>query len=312
MERHKNIMIVYNRQAGDEAGLQRAMNLARVNGAHLTLAETATAIGTAIHCGSDEQLTHLRRFTSGLRHEGISASAVVLRGEPVFEVVRHVIEAGIDLLFVSKDGANGWRNLTKGRFARSLVRECPCPVWVMQPESGPRFSRILAAVGLGESGQARALDLKVLELASSLARAESCRLDIMHVWDFIGGERDTSRSEITPEILQALKDRNISRHKSSLNRLMKSLDLNGITTSLHFPCGIPFEEIGRFLDQNSVDLVVLGERVQSGLWAGATAEDVLAMTDCQVLTVKPDAFVSSTEHALDGIFSGRRPPTAAS
>ena len=163
MERHKNILVVYNRQAGDEAGLQRAINLARVNGAHLTLAETATVGRWAVRCTLEERLAHLRRFASGLRHEGIDARAVILHGEPVLEVARHVMEAGIDLLFVSEDGARGWGNLTQSGFARSLVRECPCPVWVMQPKSGTRFSRILATVGLGDSGQARALDIKVLE-----------------------------------------------------------------------------------------------------------------------------------------------------
>lgn len=193
MERHKNIMVVYNRRAGDEAGLQRAMSLARINGAHLTLAETATVGRWAVRCSIDERLAHLRRFASGLQHEGISARAVILHGESVVDVARHVMEAGIDLLFVSEDGTKGWGNLTQGGFARSLVRECPCPVWIMQPESVPRFSRILATVGLGEGGQARALDLKVLELASSLARVEGCRLDILHSWEFMGTERDTAR-----------------------------------------------------------------------------------------------------------------------
>ena len=312
MQRFKNILVIYNRQAGDEIGLQRAINLARANSAHLTLAETATANGFAVQCGLDERLTHLRRFASGLRHEGVSASAVVLRGDLVFEIVHHVKEMGIDLMFVSENGANSWRKFTQDRFARSLIRECPCPVWVIQPKSVPRFSRILAAVALGESEQARALDLKVLELASSLARSERCCLDILHAWDFIGRERDTSRSEITPEIMQALTDRNVNRHKSSLNRLMKLLDLNGITTSLHFPRGIPFKKIVRFLDENSVDLVVLGERPRPGLWAGSTAEDVLAATYCEILAVKPDSFVSAIEHVHVGSFSEQLPPTAAS
>ncbi|MGY9006847.1 MAG: hypothetical protein ACKVJQ_12300 [Alphaproteobacteria bacterium] len=103
MQRHKNIMIIYNRQAGDEIGLQRAINLARANSAHLTFAETAVGNGSEIQCGVDEQLTHLRRFAFGLRYEGVSASAIIFPCKTVSEIVRHVEEAGIDLLFVSKD-----------------------------------------------------------------------------------------------------------------------------------------------------------------------------------------------------------------
>ena len=94
--------------------------------------------------------------------------------------------------------------------------------------------------------------------------------------------------------------------------LLKSLDLNGITTSLHFPRGIPFEEIGSFLNENSIDLVVLGARPRAGLWAGSTAEDVLATTDCEILTVKPNGFVSAIEHASVGSFPDQQPPSAAS
>ncbi|MGY9014546.1 MAG: hypothetical protein ACKVG9_04535 [Rhodospirillales bacterium] len=96
-------MIIYNRQAGDEIGLQRAINLARANSAHLTFAETAVGNGSEIQCGVDEQLTHLRRFAFGLRYEGVSASAIIFPCKTVSEIVRHVEEAGIDLLFVSKD-----------------------------------------------------------------------------------------------------------------------------------------------------------------------------------------------------------------
>jgi nucleotide-binding universal stress UspA family protein len=195
-----------------------------------------------------------------------------------------------------------------------LIRKCPCPVWVIQPDSGPRFGRILTTVGLDDGKEAEALDRKVLELASSLARGEGCRLDILHAWDFTGREHDTSRSEITPEIMDSLEVLNISRRKALMKTLLKSVDPEGINMTCHFPRGVAEREIERFVAQNKIDLVVMGSRPLSGfmgLWTGGAAEDVIAATNCAILAVKPDGFVSPIEQALVGDYPDWRPPNAA-
>ncbi|MFT5538899.1 MAG: universal stress protein E [Alphaproteobacteria bacterium] len=314
MRRFKKIMVVYNRKIGDDAGLERAINLARANNAHLTVAETVgdgEFVDTRI---VDERSAHLNRFAAGLCHEGVSACAQVLHGNAAVEIMRHILEENIDLLLVSEDRSRGWQYLTQGGTVRSLIRKCPCPVWVIQPDSGPRFGRVLAAVELDDNQEARALDLKVLELASSLARGEGCRLDTLHAWDFTGLERDTSRSEITPEIMNSLVDLNIRRRKALMKKLLGSVDLEGVGVSSHFPRGETEEEIQNFVPQNKIDLVVMGSRPPSGflgLWAGGAAEGVIAATNCAILVIKPDGYISPIEQALVGNYPDRRPTNAA-
>lgn len=114
MRRFKNIMVVYNRDIGDDAGLERAIGLARANDAYLTVAETA-GDGEFVDARTiDERSAHLNRFAAGLCHEGISARAKVLHGNPAVEITRHILEKNIDLLLISETRARGWLSLTQG------------------------------------------------------------------------------------------------------------------------------------------------------------------------------------------------------
>jgi universal stress protein A len=58
--------------------------------------------------------------------------------------------------------------------------------------------------------------------------------------------------------------------------------------NLHFLNGVPAKEIHRFVDENDVDLVVMGTHGQKGvqLLLGSTANSVLHGCSCDVLAVR--------------------------
>ena len=311
MKRFKNILALYDRKVGDEAALDRAVTLARSNDARLTVAEAiekmpkdswallGSLTGTdaeAQHRFCAERRAHLERLTASINHDGIEVRCSVLLGRPFLEVIRAVLEEDYDLVIMTADIWRGLRQATFGSTSMHLMRKCPCPVWVMQPQAGRRFQRILAAIDPDLVEEVPSgLDVKIMQMASSLARIEGCRLDILHAWDFVGRDLDTSRSEISEDIMAQMVERNRTVHHAAVERLLGAVDLAGVDYQVHLPKGDPASAIPELVSAHEVDLIVMGTVAKTGIagfFIGDTAEEVLRQVSCSVLTVKPDGFVT--------------------
>ena len=57
-----------------------------------------------------------------------------------------VVDVVHDLVIMTAEGKDGFRERLFGSTSMHLMRECPCPVWVMKPTRRKRIERILAAV----------------------------------------------------------------------------------------------------------------------------------------------------------------------
>lgn len=311
MKRFKNILAIYDGKIGDEAALDRAIALARANGARLTLAEPVentpgdvmavfgSLPGSAAEIERrfvEERFASLERLAASIRHDGIAASANILVGRPFLEVIRAVIRDEHDLVVMNAKSRRGLRHLPFGSTSMHLMRKCPCPVWVMQPKVGRRFRRIMAAIDPDVTeASPGALDVKIMQLASSLARMEACHLDVLHAWDLSGADLDTSQSEISDEIMSQLVARNKAAHQAAVRRLIETIDLQGVAIDVHLPKGDPVQMIPEFASDKQVDLIVMGTIGRSGISGfliGDTAEMVLRQVGCSVLAVKPDGFVT--------------------
>jgi nucleotide-binding universal stress UspA family protein len=317
MKRFKNILMLYNQSVGDDAALDRATALAKRNGARLTVLEVIERMPSlaAAPFGSsvteqrdlhgryfDERRALIERLVDPLRQEGVEVDGAVAQGKVFLAIVRAVLRDGFDLVVMTADSLRGLRSITFGSNSMHVMRKCPCPVWVMKPKAERRFHRILAAVDPGPSdAPLNSLDVKILEMASSLARMEDCHLDIANAWDYIGTDLDTSRSEIDDTIRDRLVNVNMAERKAAVDRLLGKVDLDGLSFDVHLPRGNPSLLIPELVAEHAVDLIVMGTATRSGIAGfliGTTAEDVLRQVDCSVLTLKPDGFVSPV--ALEG------------
>ena len=139
MKRFRNILILYARRIGDEAALERATALARSNGARLTVVETLDA--DSAQQMVTEREAHLSRLAASIRADGVDVHTRVLRGRDFLAIVRAVQNDGYDLVIMTADSVQGIRTLTFGTTSMHLMRKCPCPVWVMNPQAGGHFSR---------------------------------------------------------------------------------------------------------------------------------------------------------------------------
>ena len=146
MKRFKNILYVNDATDDQTWAIARAVSLAENKQADLTVvdvipAEVITA-GIGLPPGgpiSDD----LRAFVVTDRHKGLEALVKpyqqrlnirldVLVGKTFLEVIRAVLKNAYDLVIKPAENPN-WLERLFGNTDMNLLRQCPCPVWIMKP-----------------------------------------------------------------------------------------------------------------------------------------------------------------------------------
>jgi len=71
---------------------------------------------------------HLADITARLAKDGVTATASVVIGNPVTEIIRTVERHGIDLIVMGTHGRTGLQHLLAGSVTERVVRTSTCPV----------------------------------------------------------------------------------------------------------------------------------------------------------------------------------------
>ncbi len=311
MKRFKNILVYLSGCIGEDQALTRAVELARANHARLTLIDVLVPINgsgassfwppSADKMDLDQQavqerLAVLRRMADCSDLAGVDVDFSVGLGRPFIEIIRKVLTDSHDLVVMAADSLQGLRLIVLGATSMHLMRKCPCPVWVIKPKKEYRFTNILAAIDARDQNEAgTALNTKVLQLASSLARREQCNLHISYAWRFEGSDAENVKSEISETMMDDLYKKNHKLNKALVLRALEGIELGNVEPQIHLPCGDPARVVPEVAEQNHIDLIVMGTVSRSGvsgLLMGNTAELVLQQVNCSVLTAKPDGFES--------------------
>ena len=249
----------------------------------------------------------LEGLAQELRRDGLKVSVEVLTGRPHLETVREVEKGGHDL--VMKE-AEPNKSLLFGSTDMYLLQTCPCPLWILKPGHGDKpFSKILAAVDplpppddldllhlKTEIGQKEeSLDVKILDLAGSLAENDNAELQIIHAWSVPG--EGLLRGEATldhQQIDRYVEDSRVAA-ENALKRFLGKFPPGSVRRSVHLIKGNSADVIADFAKSAGIDLIVMGTVARTGiagLLMGNTAQTILQRVDCSVLAVKPDGFVS--------------------
>lgn len=311
MKRFKNILLVHGQGTGVNATLKRAVSLAKRNRARLTVLEVTERVPREIRmlptvmspqemeeCVIKERREHLERLIAPISEEGLRVNVNVLTGTPFLEIIQEVLREKHDLVFMTAEGKGDLKSRLFGSTSLHLIRKCPCPVWVMKPTRRKRYVRILAAVDPDTSDDEKnALNILIMDLATSLARLEQSELHIVHGWSPWGKRiiRSHLGDRMSKEDLKQLTQEILAQHKKQFCEFIDSYSLEGLTYHVHFIIGEAKTIIPRVASNKQVDLIVMGTVCRTGLpglFIGNTAENVLQQVDCSVLTVKPEGFVS--------------------
>ena len=321
MKRFKDILCTVEPGKECKLALERAVTLAENNQANLTVITVAPSISAGIGMPEGGPIsTELQAATVNSHKQElenlvepyrqyIKIEARVLIGTPFLEIIREVLRNAHDLVIKCPESLV-WLDRLFSSDDKHLLRKCPCPVWMVRPQTGESFDRILAAVDVDDSYPTKelkthqALNEMVIELASSLAVSEFAELHVVHAWEAIG--EDIMRHGIfmqKPENeVNAYVDQVHRHHAQLLDTLIKKVGArlgedaaDYINPRIHMPKGSARKVIPEIANELQVDCIIMGTVARTGvpgLFMGNTAETILDQLDCSVLAIKPPGFVT--------------------
>jgi nucleotide-binding universal stress UspA family protein len=314
MKRFRKLLAVINGGPGDENVTQRAIDLAKANKAQLMFCATHEMAppvqGILIGSGAYRELDRLMRkehqsnldeAVAKARAVGQPARSRLLEGKAFLSIIREVLRDDRDLVLFPDDNVPSFRSRLFGSTATHLLRKCPCPVWVLKPTSvrsgQMRFRRVLAAVNAASRNPVEeALNIKILELATSLAKREGAEIHVVHCWSVFGESLLAGpRGPLTDEEIKDYRKQTRQRNHAAADALLARFLDEGHEIQKHILKGEPDTLIPEVSEKLAADVVVMGTVARTGLdgvLIGNTAENVLQQIGRSVLAVKPDGFVS--------------------
>ena len=329
MNRFKNILCIIEPDDTFRPALERAITLAENNQAALTVIDVVEHIppaASASYGGLSPDILYEELIPATLQaeitnartrrleellvpyRERIDVELKVLKGIPFLEIIREVLRCDYDLLIKVAESQN-WLARMLGSDDMHLLRKCPCPVWLIKPNSPQTHQRILAAIDTddADSGadikQQNNLSCEVLKIASSLAVANFAELHIVHAWEAPGESTMRGVFMDTPDDqVNAYVEQVYQQHKVSLDNLMEVMAnteeedaMSYLKPKVHIVKGWARKEIPLLTKQLNVDLLVMGTVARTGIpgyFIGNTAESILNQIDCSVMAIKPSGFVT--------------------
>lgn len=322
MSGYKSILLVLNPHNTNKEAFSRATTLAQNSEAKLRLvsisSEGARDTNLSAHeprpfdmreiaCRARQQ--ELQDFLGSLQQAGSDVQCQVLPGVPHREIVRKVVQEKHDLVIATAASATGLSRRTIDRTALHLVRNCPCPVWVFRPKTVVCFTRILAVVDGSidtVDTQRDALNVKVLDIATSLAQQDKSELHVAQAWTL--PEERYLRCGWLPlarELPARLRDK-LNAYEDALKSMLRKYDSATANLKLHLPNGEARAAIPPLVRAEQIDLVVLATVRPTGaarFFRSGTAEAVLRHGDSSVLSLGGESHTSPfcpehSRHAL--------------
>ncbi|NJM33547.1 MAG: universal stress protein [Rhodomicrobium sp.] len=314
MRRFKNILVVHEQGRENDAMMQRVSHLARSNGARIAVAGVVEAPpgelarlysalpGLRSYDAEFEVIEFCRKALEGVAQEferqGIETSTCVLQGTAFIEIIKYVMHAGHDLVIKSAAGKDvGYRRLLTS-LDMHLMRKCPCPVWIVQPQEQFQHKKIMAAVDPDpDDVQRDAVSRTVMDLATSLSEIDEAELHVVHAWRLYGENtmRSSAFLRTSEEQLGLLLNEQERSSREKLNGLLSSYPIIYKRSQVHMIKGNAADVLTTFARENDIDVIVMGTLSRSGiqgLLIGNAAETVLNEAACSVLAVKPPGFLS--------------------
>ena len=226
---------------------------------------------------------------------GVPMTTELLRGRPATAVIQEVLRANHDLLVRShgRDLADSPRPF--GAIDMELLRQCPCPVWLVDSRRrAAETRRILAAVRTtAAEPEEQELNAQILEWALLLKSLGDTELTVLQAWTPYGA--GLLKSRMSPDEFSEFIETSRRAEDEALSTFLAPYRerLSGVGVEL--VQGEPEDAITRFMESHGADVVVMGTVARTGiagLVMGNTAERVLQRLRGSVFAVKPKGFRS--------------------
>jgi nucleotide-binding universal stress UspA family protein len=180
-----------------------------------------------------------------------------------------------------------------------LLRQCPCPAWLVASHAPHRPWRILAAIRASAEEEAEhTLNATILDWALTLYRLGDAQLTILQAWTVYGAS--ILKSHMPEEDFTNAIETTRQAEEDALALFVKPFTEQLNDASVNCVYGEPEEAIARYVESHGIDVVVMGTVARTGvagLLMGNTAERVLQRLRGSVLAVKPPGFQTPVSQA---------------
>jgi universal stress protein E len=309
------LLAIRNPEAGQQAGLAKAIQVARAFSAQLELFhamhipafdEIALLQDDTVDKLRERVEEHARiplaRMCDRARKHGVPAEYSVEWDYPPHEAILSRANAiGADLIVAECHKGARTRPWLLHLTDWELLRTSPLPVLLLKNDKPYRRPLTLAAVDPARShAKPRALDADIITAAREFSGALRGALHMAHANypTIVGLPREPSREDGKWSTLsyEQLKDQEREAFEAF------RVEMQVIRTRAHLVTGNPAAVIPRVARELGAQIVVMGALSRSGLMRvliGNTAERVLAALPCDVLVVKPEVVSLRAERAAD-------------
>lgn len=317
MKRFSNVLYVMNEPMDKPSpSLLRAISLAKNSQADLTLLLVIPSLSLSsalnkigIESPEIETLTltkaneNLRSLIASLDND-VNIKAEVKVGKRYLESIRAVLSNSFDILLKEVDKLSWFDRLITSDDMH-LLRNCPCPVWLMKKDEKLNYKQILAAVNfdsIDESNCNLELNNTILELACAISLAEFSTTHVVNVYDAPNAGFISLWVEDPDKVEKKLYEFEHRHSQHKMEQLLEKLkhtlgqkSYNFLSLRAHIIRGTAEEELPKAAQAVDADLVVMGTISRTGvagLVIGNTAETILNQLDSSILAVKPKGFIS--------------------
>lgn len=306
MKRFKKILVATDTRHDHHPIVEQAAEIAHYNRASLKIVDVVPAFSwfsrrvTEDHelmseLVAKEKKEKLAALAETVRGKGLEVESKVLTGKASVEITREVMLGEHDLVMAVTKGKNSKVDGRFGQTAMRLLRQCPSAVWLVTRESTPKFKHILGCVDTSSDyASDTELNDKVFEIAQSVSKYHDARFSMLHAWDL--DDEAILGTRLTPELLgEYVRDERRFREEK-FDKFLQQHDSGSNAENVHLVKGETSKVISQFVNNNAVDLLVMGTIGRAGLtgmFIGNTAERILSKIYCSVLALKPNGFKGS-------------------
>ncbi|MDN4501467.1 universal stress protein UspE [Alteromonadaceae bacterium BrNp21-10] len=302
----QKILAVIDPVAEQQKALHRAVKLAKMTNASITAfltiydfsyemttmlsIEERESMRSAVVEERTEWLAEL--IQSGVENSGVNINIkVVWHNRPFESVIHEVIEGAYDIVIKGTHDHNPLKAVIFTPTDWHLMRKCPSPVLLVKEHDWPEGGSVIAAINAGTEDEAHIkLNDKIAQSAKDFCKS----LNATNHWvNAYPGTPVNIAIEI-PEFDPVEYGTSVREyHQKAMKKFSDKHPLGNSQT--HIEEGLPEDIIPRMAQELDAELVIIGTVGRTGISAaliGNTAEHVIDKLDCDVLTVKPDGFVS--------------------
>lgn len=268
-----------------------ALHLGEKFNAHITLLHVVTLFHEEVNeesrlqdlekiVQSRERWIHekLKEHKNAADQHNLEVESILLRGfTPADKILEYVQENNFDLIIMGSHGRTGIKHLLQGSVSEKVVRLSNIPVLTIH-HSTKNYDPKIILVPIDFSKFSKI----AVERAQFFAKTYSAKIIFLHIIEQVIHPAFYAASiESVFQIDHNLKQR-------TLKKLKEFVDISEIKPDYLVLEGKAYKDIVETAKENNVDLIVMATRGLTGLdyfLLGSTAERVVRMAECSVLTV---------------------------